>query len=280
MAGYTDARMKEYKRQGMGAETIRGEEAQHRVVNALAGHDNFNDAAGSSYARNLREENEQLGSGQQQPEPIGSQFDTSDKAHMRHGTGVHGNIAADVYGGAGYDDAPTSDEQKFPMMSMRRITKLPYIEDGGEGMLPGGRNDRDVSPGYKGRRKRKDKAAAVYVPPDAGFGVSCSLGNKQNDIENSPKYYNDLREHMREVGPEGVAPIHVQPKGGSNAYGGGTDEHANLGNGGHRVAIAMELGWTHMRTTSAKQSSGYDEESEYGKDNENYDDDSPYGNDE
>src|ERR1017187_89938 len=268
MAGYTDARMKEYKRQGMGAETIRGEEAQHRVVNALAGHDNFNDAAGSSYARNLREENEQLGSGQQQPEPIGSQFDTSDKAHMRHGTGVHGNIAADVYGGAGYDDAPTSDEQKFPMMSMRRITKLPYIESSGEGMLQGP---------YGGwNSKAQKKAAKVYVPPEAGFGVSRSLGNKQNDIENSPKYYNDLREHMREVGPEGVAPIHVQPKGGSNAYGGGTDEHANLGNGGHRVAIAMELGWTHMRTTSAKQSSGYDEESEYGKDNENYDDDSPY----
>src|ERR1017187_2733576 len=147
MAGPTDARMREYKRQGMGDETIRGaEKAWNR-----GGHDNFNDAAGGANARNLREENEQLGSGQQQPEPIGSQFDTSDKAHMRHGTGVHGNIAADVYGGAGYDDAPTSDEQKFPMMSMRRITKLPYIESGGEGMLQGGlggwnSSSRDLSP--------------------------------------------------------------------------------------------------------------------------------------
>src|ERR1017187_3355994 len=271
MAGYTDARMKEYKRQGMGAETIRGEEAQHRVVNALAGHDNFNDAAGSSYARNLREENEQLGSGQQQPEPIGSQFDTSDKAHMRHGTGVHGNIAADVYGGAGYDDAPTSDEQKFPMMSMRRITKLPYIEDGGQGMLQGFPRDN--------RSKAQAKAAAVYVPPDAGFGVGRSVLNKESDIENSEEYYGNLREHMRAVGPEGVAPIHVQPRGKPGAYGGGFPlEHANLGNGGHRVAIAMELGWTHMRTTSDKGASGYAEEDEYGKgmeDNDDYDD---YGN--
>jgi hypothetical protein len=88
---------------------------------------------------------------------------------------------------------------------------------------------------------------------------------KQNDIEDSEEYYGNLKEHMRQAGPEGVAPIHVQPKGGRNTYGGGTDEHANLGNGGHRVALAMELGWTHMRTTSSKQASGYAEEDEYGK---------------
>src|ERR1017187_8622875 len=264
MAGPTDARMREYKRQGMGDETIRGaEKAWNR-----GGHDNFNDAAGGANARNLREENEQLGSGQQQPEPIGSQFDTSDKAHMRHGTGVHGNIAADVYGGAGYDDAPTSDEQKFPMMSMRRITKLPYIEDGGQGMLQGFPRDN--------RSKAQAKAAAVYVPPEAGFGVGRSVLNKESDIENSEEYYGNLREHMRAVGPEGVAPIHVQPRGNLDAYGGGTSrlEHANLGNGGHRVAIAMGLGWTHMRTTSDKGASGYAEESEYGKgmeDNDDYD---------
>ena len=103
--------------------------------------------------------------------------------------------------------------------------------------------------------------------PKAGFGVGRSVLNKESDIENSEEYYGNLKEHMREVGPEGVAPIHVEPRGKSSAYGAGVGplEHARLGNGGHRVAIAMELGWTHMRTTSAKQSSGYDEESEYGK---------------
>src|ERR1039458_6851147 len=124
--------------------------------------------------------------------------------------------------------------------------------------------------------KKSAKAAAVYVPPDAGFGVGRSVLNKESDIENSEEYYGNLREHMRAVGPEGVAPIHVQPRGNLDAYGGGTSrlEHANLGNGGHRVAIAMELGWTHMRTTSDKGASGYAEESEYGKgmeDNDDYD---------
>jgi hypothetical protein len=153
------------------------------------------------------------------------------------------------------------------MMSMRRITKLPYIEDGGQGMLQGFPRDN--------RSKAQAKAAAVYVPPEAGFGVGRSVLNKESDIENSEEYYGNLREHMRAVGPEGVAPIHVQPRGKPGAYGGGFPlEHANLGNGGHRVAIAMELGWTHMRTTSDKGASGYAEESEYGKgmeDNDDYD---------
>jgi hypothetical protein len=156
-----------------------------------------------------------------------------------------------------------NEEQKFPMMSMRRITKLPYIESGGEGMLHGGGYGNEYG-GYKS--KQKEKAAKVYVPPEAGFGVSRSLGNKQSDIENQPTYYGALKEHMREMGPENVAPIHVQPRGKVPAYGGGGPlEHANLGNGGHRVAIAMELGWTHMRTTSEKGASGYAEEDEYGK---------------
>jgi hypothetical protein len=196
-------------------------------------------------------------------------------------SGPQGNIAASVYDRPVGQKFLNSDylaaeaagvaerkSQQFPMMSMRRITKLPYIESGGEGMLNGP---------YGGwNSKAQKKAAAVYVPPEGGFGVSRSLNHKRDDIENQPEYYGALKEHMREVGPEGVAPIHVQPKGGRNAYGGGTDEHANLGNGGHRVAIAMELGWTHMRTTSAKQSSGYDEESEYGKDNDGYDESDNY----
>ena len=280
MAGYTDARMKEYKRQGMGAETIRGEEAQHRVVNALAGHDNFNDAAGSSYARNLRMENEQLGPGHQQTGGLlPKMFDAERDGPQA--SGPQGNIAASVYDRPVGQKFLNSDylaaeaagvaerkSQQFPMMSMRRITKLPYIEDGRQGMLQGGLG------GHKD--KKSAKAAAVYVPPDAGFGVGRSVLNKESDIENSEEYYGNLREHMRAVGPEGVAPIHVQPRGNLDAYGGGTSrlEHANLGNGGHRVAIAMELGWTHMRTTSDKGASGYAEESEYGKgmeDNDDYD---------
>src|ERR1035441_2773501 len=98
------SRMKEYKRQGMGAETIRGEEAQHRVVNALAGHDNFNDAAGSSYARNLREENAQLGPGQQQYIPLGSPV-MSAKMYDPNRDGPQGNIAASVYNSENYNES-------------------------------------------------------------------------------------------------------------------------------------------------------------------------------
>ena len=276
MAGPTDARMREYKRQGMGDETIRGaEKAWNR-----GGHDNFNDAAGGSYARNLRMENEQLGSGQQQDIPLGRPV-MSAKMYDPNRDGPQGNIAASVYSGynaegyniAGYDKngMHMNENQKFPMMSMRRITKLPYIEDNGHGMLQGWLG------GYKS--KREEKADKVYVPPEAGFGVSHSLGNKESDIENSEEYYGKLKEHMRAVGPEGVAPIHVESRGGRSGYGGfnqGPLEHARLGNGGHRVALAMELGWTHMRTTSAKQSSGYAEESEYGKDNDGYDESDNY----
>jgi hypothetical protein len=261
-----DPRAAEYKRAGYNSHGY-DKNGMHKDENLAArvagkaGHDNFNDAAGGTYARNLREENAQLGPGHQQP-THGPMFDSKRD-------GPQGNIAASVYNSDNYDDSspdPISDEQKFPMMSMRRITKLPYIESHGEGMLQGGYG------GYNS--KQAAKAAAVYVPPEAGYGVSRVLDRKQEDIENSGdpgQYYGDLREHMRQVGPEGVAPIHVQPRGGRNAYGGGTDEHANLGNGGHRVAIAMELGWTHMRTTSEKEGSGYDEENEYGK-HEDYED--------
>jgi len=82
---------------------------------------------------------------------------------------------------------------------------------------------------------------------------------------------------MRTGGPDSIPPIHVDTANNiAGAYGGAGSsdfgEHLALGNGGHRVAIAHELGWKSMRTTTDIEQSGYGEEEEYGKH-----DDSGYG---
>lgn len=78
-------------------------------------------------------------------------------------------------------------------------------------------------------------------------------------------YYDELREHMETVGPEGdYAPVHVDVGANMDVYAPAWPVPAQhrrrmcMGNGHHRVKLALELGWTKIRTTDDVFESGDD----------------------
>lgn len=104
---------------------------------------------------------------------------------------------------------------------------------------------------------------------DQGGGpVSALIPRKQAQVElnmGSSKDYPALVRAMRKGGPAGkqVPPVHIArgpdiyaAYGGSTGWGLDTPGFA-LGNGGHRVAIADQLGWTAVPYTTHKMQSGY-----------------------
>lgn len=88
------------------------------------------------------------------------------------------------------------------------------------------------------------------------------LSMKRQEIaegEGDTADYGALREAMRKGGPAGseVPPVHIG-KGMGTAYGNGLSNRKTMfGNGGHRVAIAADLGWKAMRYTPDLEESGY-----------------------
>ena len=84
----------------------------------------------------------------------------------------------------------------------------------------------------------------------------------RSENDGDTRDYPALQSTMAKEGPKGTTtpPIHV-----GNVF--GTASPADtpqrnpgvfaMGNGGHRVAIASELGWNAMRTTDSKVQSGY-----------------------
>lgn len=109
------------------------------------------------------------------------------------------------------------------------------------------------------------RMAAVDSPT-----VASLIPAKQEQVaagEGDTEDYPALIHTMRTGGPQSIPPVHVDTISGINqSYGGGRIPHLSalsnqnrlaLGNGGHRTAIAHDLGWKVMPVTSYKEESGY-----------------------
>lgn len=105
---------------------------------------------------------------------------------------------------------------------------------------------------------------------------------KQDEVaegDGDTEDYPALINAMKTGGVKAIPPVHVDTTSainsdyGSRAY--SPKSNMSLGNGGHRVAIAHDLGWKAMPVTSYKDESGYGDP-EFGK--ESYDDSGSYGN--
>ena len=135
--------------------------------------------------------------------------------------------------------------EQFPMMSVRRLLKLPSVDSDPLLAAAYGNSDRGMG----------DLAKARYRgTPDHDVESA-----KKGDIAYHARGYAPLVQAMRAGGPDAIPPLHVAKDasahyGGNNIFPGRTQ----LGNGGHRLAIAHQLGWTHMRVTPNIYESGDD----------------------
>ena len=129
-----------------------------------------------------------------------------------------------------------------------------------EGVTPLGRRGTGsyLSPDQFMSMRRVKNLAAL----DSGTGgpVRDLIPDKQHEVEygiGDTADYPALTDQMRADGPKGteVPPILVN-RGSSTSY----PAEGTLGNGGHRVAIAHDLGWKAMRYTRDPDESGWGDE--------------------
>jgi hypothetical protein len=122
---------------------------------------------------------------------------------------------------------PGQQPQERKTMSVRRLAKhVPYVESHGHAVSDSGIHG--------------DSLGDAKVKEAKGTGLHKAM--KQGDMNTIP-------------------PVHVDTRGQINKmYGGGAGSNAKLalGNGGHRVASAYDLGWKRMRITSHPGESGKD----------------------
>lgn len=158
------------------------------------------------------------------------------------------------------------------MMPMSRLMKMPALDTGVLSYDP-----RETgSPKSKERYEQSGgcpfKEEENCHPGDflhlAQFGPSL-LQRKRNEVASGygdTADYEALRDEMRKgPGKADVPPIHIDsannlvrdysPLGLSRPSIFGNKK--SIGNGGHRLAIAHELGWTHMPVTDSQVDSGY-----------------------
>jgi hypothetical protein len=115
-----------------------------------------------------------------------------------------------------------------------------------------------------------ERMGSVDAGSDAMVGEDL-IPEKQEQVEEGQgdtEDYPALIEAMKTGGVKSIPPVHVDTTSainrsyGSDAY--SPKSNMSLGNGGHRTAIAHDLGWKVMPVTPYKDESGYGDE-EFGK---------------
>ena len=103
------------------------------------------------------------------------------------------------------------------------------------------------------------KMDSVDTPGHEVGGEYGNLQKKMSDVQGW-NGYDDLTEAMRSKDPRSIPPLHVgTSKAIRKSYraSGPMSARPMLGNGGHRSAIAHDLGWKVIATTPYKSASGY-----------------------